>query len=43
MEFERIKLINEYKVDPPERGGDPEAAPPPPAEGEEKPVYIDYM
>lgn len=42
MEFERIKLINEYKVDPPVKNSE-QGEPEPVLEGEEKPVYIDYM
>lgn len=45
MEFERIKLINEYKADPPKHSDGDEAAPPKspgPAEGE-TPVFVDYM
>ena len=45
-----MKLINEYKTVPPKpsnEGGDTAAATaaaaPPPAEGEEAPVYVDYM
>lgn len=47
MEFERKKLINEYKTNPPAKTSDQDGtAPPPPeklAEGEEPPVFIDYM
>ena len=44
LEFERKKLINEYKTDPPKPSGDEEAeAVPPPETGEEGPVFIDYM
>lgn len=43
MEFERIKLINQYKVDPPAKTSEQGEPPEPVPEGEEKPVYIDYM
>lgn len=45
LEFERKKLIEEYKTDPPKPSGEDgaEAAAPPPANGEEEPVFIDYM
>lgn len=39
MEFERIKLINEYKTDPPKASDGDEAAAPPP----EAAVFVDYM
>jgi hypothetical protein len=45
MEFERMKLISEYKTDPPKPSGEDEtaaAAPPPATEGE-TPVFVDYM
>lgn len=43
MEFERVKLIKEYQTDPPKVSDGGEAAPSPAAEGEEKPVFVDYM
>lgn len=49
MEFERQKLIKEFKADPPqpkpaEEGGAEEPAPPPPTENEDgTPMnYVDY-
>lgn len=40
-----MKLINEYKCDPPKPSGGDEsaAAPSPTPEGGEKPVFVDYM
>lgn len=47
MEFERLKLLREYKTDPPKpTGEDGTEQPPPtpvPAEGEEPPIFVDYM
>lgn len=43
MEFERVKLIKEYKTDPPSDQDQPAPSPAAVAEGEEKPVFIDYM
>ncbi len=48
MEFERLKLIKEYKTDPPktqasEVEGEEKQPSPQPEDGEELPVYIDYM
>lgn len=48
MEFERLKLIKEYKTNPPkpkppQEGEEAEEPPPPVPEGEEPPVFVDYM
>lgn len=44
MEFERIKLINEYKTDPPISAGTPDGEiAPPNVKDDDKPVFVDYM
>ena len=49
MEFERLKLLKEFKTDPPPAKpageGDEESPPPPPTQNEDGSpmVYVDYM